>query len=430
MGETADALRRAVGGGLQGFQQLRTGELHNAQCVAEGQNGVDVLLGDVTLSDGSTDATSVGDSRIHLDACVLGAPDQCIGDQIAQVGLAGADISLHAVQVYLSLGEDGAVILVDLRLDGGGTVSHCLIGSDDQVLSGKLHGFGAVIGDDHHAHIVQLGAGGGQQGVAHHTGAVGGLHDGLQVRVGVAVDEDVDALNFLQQVGRAVSGGLGVNAQVAQTDDDVTAFGLQGIHLRLGTIKHRLAAQELHILDLGGVGLCGGLRGSQTEHTDLHAAGAGESHIVLEGRFALVQHVGSHHGELGLTGQLGQVGIAIVELMVAGGDHIITSHVHQFHGRGTLGDADHGVALNEVTCVHQQDIGTHLLIGILQRGHLGILRNGTVDVIGVQDHNGACQVVVVGLHSTGGDGQGKHHNQGQQQRQQLLRLHSFTSFKI
>lgn len=45
--EAAQRVRRTVGGCLQRLQQLRAGDLDDAQGVAEGQDGVDVLLGDV-----------------------------------------------------------------------------------------------------------------------------------------------------------------------------------------------------------------------------------------------------------------------------------------------------------------------------------------------------------------------------------------------
>ena len=100
--------------------------------------------------------------------------------------------------------------------------------------------------------------------------------------------------------------------------------------------------------------------------------------------------------------------------MVAGGSHIVTGQVHQLHRRGTLAGADSGIALDEVTGVHQQNVGAHLLIGLLQCCRFGIAIDGTVHVVGVQDDDGAAQVLG-GFLGAGGDAQGEHHGQNQDQ---------------
>ena len=124
--------------------------------------------------------------------------------------------------------------------------------------TGEVGGADGIVGlahrDIHHADVGQLGAGGGEQGVAHGGVFVGGGLDICQGGVGVAVDEDVDARHLFQQVDGAVAGGLDVDAQVAQADDEVTAGGLQGVHLGLGAGKQVLAGQEGDPLDLGGGG--------------------------------------------------------------------------------------------------------------------------------------------------------------------------------
>ena len=121
--------------------------------------------------------------------------------------------------------------------------------------------------------------------------------------MGVAVDEEVDAVHFLQKVHGAVAGGLIVDAQVAQAHDDITALGLQLIHLLLGAGKQLIVRQEGNALDLGGVGLGGRLRGVQAENADLGAVRRGEGHVVIERGLAAVEHVGRHDGEIRLTDQ-------------------------------------------------------------------------------------------------------------------------------
>ncbi len=241
----------------------------------------------------------------------------------------------------------------------------------------------------------------------------------------MAVDEHVDAADLGQQIHRAVGGGGGlvVNAQVTQADDDVRALVLQGLHLGGGHGVQLLAAGELHALDLGGMGFGGGLRGVQAEHADLGAVGGGEHKVVTEGQLVVVGDVGGQDGEVGGCLQLLQVGIAIVKLMVAGGRHVVAHHVHQLDGRGALADADIGLALAEVAGVHHQDVGALGLVLCLQGGHFGISLDGAVYVVGVQDNGGAGQI------GTGRPGilrgkrrhsQPQHHDQGQQQGEQLL----------
>ena len=238
----------------------------------------------------------------------------------------------------------------------------------------------------------------------------------------MSVDEEINAVDLFQQIHGAVALGLVVNAQVAQADNVLAALRLQGVHLLLGAVEHLLAGQEGHALNLGGMGLGGGLRGVQAEEADLGAVGGGEHLVGLKGHLAVVQHVGGHDGELSVLGQLGQVLIAVVELMVAGGGQIVARQVHQFHGRGALGRADHGFTLAEIAGVHQQDVGASGLKGVLQRSGLGIAGNGAVNVVGVQDHDAALHVLGGGLLRTGGDGHGQCHDQRQQESSQLTEL--------
>ena len=132
----------AVGGGLQGFQQLCAGDLYHIQGVAEGEDGVDVLLGDIPGLDGGADAAAVVDGHVHLFAQGVGLPQHGVGDQVAQVGLAGADLGLFPVQVHLGFGEDGAVVVVDFLLDGLSPGGYVGVGGEGLVSQQLLHGGG------------------------------------------------------------------------------------------------------------------------------------------------------------------------------------------------------------------------------------------------------------------------------------------------
>ncbi len=93
--------------------------------IAEGQHGVDVLLGDVARGDAGPDAAAIGDGRVHLSA-VLSAP-QTRASQIrsprlvSSVRLPGSFSPLRATSVF---GKHGAVIVVDLLLNLGGPGGH------------------------------------------------------------------------------------------------------------------------------------------------------------------------------------------------------------------------------------------------------------------------------------------------------------------
>ena len=217
---------------------------------------------------------------------------------------------------------------------------------------------------------------------------------------------------------------------MSQADDDAAALGLQSVHLLLGNLEHLLSGREGDALDLAGVGLGGGLRGLQAEHADLGAVRRGEDLVVAEGGLSVIQGVGGKDGELGGLGELHQVVVAIVEFVVAQSCRVVARQVHQLNSGGALGGADGGIALDEVACVKEQDIGPALLIVLLQGRHLGVSGDAAVNVVGVQDDGAAGEVGVSGcddrLFGAGGHSQGTGHDQCQQQGQELF--HARSSF--
>ena len=131
LGEAAEGYGSAVGGSLESLVKLSAGHINDRDGVAEGQNGVDVLLGDVALGNGCADAAAVGDGNDVLfgngDAVkvFLDLPHHGIGDEVAEVGLAVA-VAVYAVfvngpcavEVNLALCEHNAVLGIDLVDDG------------------------------------------------------------------------------------------------------------------------------------------------------------------------------------------------------------------------------------------------------------------------------------------------------------------------
>ena len=235
----------------------------------------------------------------------------------------------------------------------------------------------------------------------------------------MAIDEDVNAGDLLQQVDGAVAGGLSVNAQVAQADDVVAAVGFQGVHLGLGAVEHLLGGQEGDSLDLVRVGLGGGLRGVKAENADLFAIGGGEGGLIPQGGGVVIPYVGGQDGEVRFPGQGLQIGVAVVKLVVAGGGHVVAGQVHKLNGGLSLGGAHGGVSLDKVAGIRQQHIGAGRLVGLLQGGDFGILADGPVDIVGVQNNDVTGQVLFR-LCGSGGNGQGQHHDQCQEERGKLL----------
>ena len=236
----------------------------------------------------------------------------------------------------------------------------------------------------------------------------------------MAVDEHVDAGDVLQQVDGAVAGGLCVNAQVAQADDVVAAGGGELVHLLLGAGEEFVLGQEGDALQLSGVGLGGSFGGGQTKDAHGHVPQLEGVVGLVHGQLALGgEGVGSQDGELGLFHQGLQVGIAKVKLVVAGGGHVVASHVHQLHSGGAFGHVHAGGALAEVTGVHQEHLGASGLIGVLQSSYGSVVVDGAVHVVGVQDDDVTRQVIVP-VCGPGGNGQGEGHHQRQEEGGKFL----------
>ena len=441
--EAAEGFRRAESTGLERLEQLGAGHVNNCQRVAERQHGVDVLLGDVARLDGRADAAAVrdGDHVLHRDldrGVAADLPEHGVRDQVAEVGL-GVTVAvggLRAVERDLADGKLLAIGLVDGVDDGLGGRGDLLI-ARFVVNDGDVLAFDLLLVPD----ALELVADDLLRGVVNGDDADVGKSrarglDVLAVRaggdhaVGVAVDDEVDALHVLGQVIGGVGLGAAVDAQVGQADDEVCALLLEGFDLRVRAgieLFAVLAREELQALDQLRVGL--GLRFGrlETEEADLHAALFDDGVGIENGLAVGAEHVGAQDLELGSLHVLRQLGIAVVELMVADGGHIVAGGIHHRHRVRALVDADVDGALTVVAGVGQDDLGALRLIVCLQGCHGRIQVDRTVHVVRVQDDGLAGErlcLVSCKCRARQTQDQAQH----QQQRKQFLRvLHVISS---
>ena len=283
-------------------------------------------------------------------------PEHCIGDEIAVVGLtvAVAVGGLRAIELHFALGEDRAVLLVD-------AVGDLLRGSgNDRVLGGVfldlVEGVAldllARIVDDDHADIGELRTG-GLDGLAvlalsHHT-------------VGVTVDDEVDTFGRIVEVIGGIGLGRIIHTEVGKRDDDIVILErfklLFGDRLEVGV--------ELETLDERGVGL--GLRFGRlhAEEADLHAGLGGVGVVCIEdGGAVLTVDIRAEDLEVRLGHVLLDLGITVVELMIAESDDIVARDVHHFDGIEAFGVADIDFALAVVARINEDDLGAlGLIIG-------------------------------------------------------------------
>ena len=306
-------------------------------------------------------------------------PDHCIGNEIAVVGLAVAVAvgGLRAVERDLALGEHNAVFRVDAvndRLCRGGN-GRVLGGVFLDLVEGvALDLLGGVVDDDH-ADVGKRGTG-GLNGLA--LLALG--HHG----VGVTVDDEVNALDGGIEIGRAIGSGLSVDAQMRKADDNVGI--LERRDLIGGSLGEGVTGRKGQALDERGVGLGLGLGGLHAEEADLHAGLGGAGVVRVEdGGAILIEDVRADDLELGLAHVFLELGVAVVELVVAEGDDIVAGGIHHRDRISALGDTDIGLALAVVAGIDENDLGALGLIVGLELGDVGIAIDRTMHIIGVQN---------------------------------------------
>ena len=354
--EAAVLIGVLAGAELQGIQNLLTGGLHQAGLVAEGMDVDNALIGDVACGDISADTAAVDKGHVSAQHHAVG-----IGAQVAQVGLAAANqtvaLGVLGGQLDLGLGDDllqlGLESVVLLLHESGNGLILLVIASDQLV--GDLTGLGV---DDQLADSSQLGAG----LRPHHVLAVL-VGDGLlDLLVGMAINEDVDAGSVGNDgLGLPDIGGAGV-AQVAQGDHIVRTFSLGGVNgllhggievLAVVALLEAVDVLALVVLEVGRGRLDKGLGGVDAHIGNLHVA-VGQHLVGLEdGLTVQVGEVGADVGILRLLrGQGQEVVHAVIELMVAGDCQVVAHLVHDLHDGGAFGQGADGTALDGIASVN------------------------------------------------------------------------------
>ena len=427
--EAAERGRGAIGGGFKRFQQLCAGHIDDGDGVAEGQDGEDVVLRYVALLNGSTDAAAVGDGndvvRVNLGdgaGILLGqAPDHCVGDEVAVVGLLGAVARLlGAVQIDLGGGELLTVLCFDgikdaLRLCKNSLVllvEVALAGGNEEVLLDLL---GGVVDHDH-ADVGKLRAG-GLDGLIF----LALFHDGMRM----SVDDEIDSRDLGIQVIRAVRLGGLVHAEVGQADNDVRTLRLQRIDLRLRVLPNGELGgfgEEGQTLDERRIRLGLRLGSFQTEEADLHAALFDDGVRIKNGDTVCLENVGAENLKQSLVHVLLELRVAVVELMIAETDDIVAGGIHHFNGSRTLGKGDGGFALAEVAGIRQDDLGAGCFQLGFQRFHVGVAFDCAVNVIRVKNDGLAAADPIVFFRCKNHGQQGKYHADHQQEGQNAGKL--------
>ena len=202
--------------------------------------------------------------------------------------------------------------------------------------------------------------------------------------MGVAVDDEVNALDGGIEIGGAIGSGLGVDAQMRKADDNVGV--LERRDLVGGSLGEGVTGRKGQALDERRVGLGLGLGGLHAEEADLHTGLGGVGVVRVEdGRAILIEDVRADDLELGLAHVFLELGVAVVELVVAEGNDIVAGGIHHRDRISALGDTDIGLALAVVAGVDENDLGALGLIVGLELCDVGIAIDRTMHIIGVQN---------------------------------------------
>ena len=201
----------------------------------------------------------------------------------------------------------------------------------------------------------------------------------------MTVDDEVNALDGSVEIGGAIGSRLSIDAQMRKADDNIGV--LERRDLIGGSLGEGVTGRKGQALDERGVGLGLGLGGLHAEEADLHTGLGGVGVVRIEdGGTVLIEDVRADDLELGLAHVFLELGIAVVELVVAEGDDIVAGGIHHRDRISALGGADIGRALAVVARINEDDLGALGLIVGLELCDVGIAFNRAVHIVCVQDH--------------------------------------------
>ena len=248
--------------------------------------------------------------------------------------------------------------------------------------------------------------------------------------MGVAINEEVHAGHILHEINGAIGGGGIVHAQMTQSDHDVAlAFFAGDLDAGLSCVIQLFALQEVNDLHQRGVGFGHSFGSSHAKDGQIEQGVAiivrnrSSSVGIVDGVALVIHQVDAAHHEFGLAGSHVrlQLGETIVKLVVTQSDNVVAHRIHHFNGGSALAQAHIGRALAEVARVHQDHRGSALGVALIsQSGHLGVLVDGAMDIVGVQDNSLAVQgfgesKAGLLLSPRRGHQQGQGHDHGQEQ---------------
>ena len=263
---------------------------------------------------------------------------------------------------------------------------------------------------------------------------------GCHNRVGMAVNHEIDAGDFIKKINRTVTVGCGfrIDTKVAQAEYEVNFLLLQAVDSDLGAGIQIIKGGEGDILDQAGIDFCCGFGRLHTEEAKLKAAFC-LNHLrgIVDGFTSLIEiDIRADDGEIGTAQVFLQLLEAIVKFMVAEGGDVIACSIHHSDCACAFGQTYIDGALAEVTSIYHVDFRPGCFEGILQSSHNGIAFNLAMNVIAVENNSFAGEIAVVDfcigcivIVCRGRDCEGKNKNQRKDKCQDFARFfHSLPPF--
>ena len=384
---------------FQSVEDLLAGDGLQAGNVAE---GVDFLAGEVAQFAGDslvTDAAAVHDSQINFQT--FGDVEQVVqsvSSEVAGVGFLLTDDTVTidiVVQSDLGIADNFAQLGFDL-------IDPFVLDASDSSVGAGIRGDelgGDALGvDGHLADSVEVLAGLSEQNlVAVLVSDFLAFHSA----VGVAVDESVKAGNVGDQFFRGPGLGSGIVAQVAQSDDVVSANSLSSVDGSLNISVQSSAVFAAGdavdvvtslILEVSRSRLGEGFGSGDTDHSDLLVASGEDLEGIQYGltlhAVLLVVEVSGNVVEISDLGDFKSASHAVVKLVVTQSCQVVLGSVHELNDVLALVHGAVSGALDVVASVNKEDAVSNLGGLSLQVSNVVIGQSAVdvgVNVVGVVD---------------------------------------------